>query len=51
LDEIEGVGVITRNKLLNHFGSVDHIKKASFEELSKLVGKKLAERILYELKK
>ncbi|MBA7671664.1 UvrABC system protein C [subsurface metagenome] len=51
LDEIEGVGPATRNKLLNHFGSVDDIKKASLEELSELVRKKLAETILKELNK
>ncbi|MFX1567187.1 MAG: excinuclease ABC subunit UvrC [Promethearchaeota archaeon] len=50
LDDIEGVGIITRNKLLNHFGSVDYLKKATFEELSEIVGKKLAERILKELR-
>ena len=42
LDEIEGVGPATRNKLLNHFGSVDDIKKASLEELSELVRKKIS---------
>lgn len=51
LDEIEGVGPATRNKLLNHFGSVDDIKKASLEELSELVRKKLAETILKKLNK
>jgi len=51
LDEIQGVGPITRNKLLNHFGSIDKIKKASSTELSEIVGKKLAERILEELNK
>ncbi|MFX1386185.1 MAG: excinuclease ABC subunit UvrC [Promethearchaeota archaeon] len=51
LDQIEGVGPITRNKLLNHFGSVNKIKKSSREELSQLVGNKLAEKILKELSK
>ncbi|MFX1280238.1 MAG: excinuclease ABC subunit UvrC [Promethearchaeota archaeon] len=49
LDDIEGVGPITRNKLLNHFGSVTNIKKASIEELSQIVSKKLALKILEEL--
>ncbi len=49
LDDIEGVGPITRNKLLNHFGSVDNLKKASIEELSKVVRKDLAKRILNRL--
>ena len=50
LDDIEGVGPITRNKLLNHFGSVTNIKKATIEELSQIVSKKLALKILEELK-
>ncbi len=50
LDDIEGVGPITRNKLLNHFGSVEKIKKASLEDISQLIGKKLAEKILEQLK-
>ena len=45
LDNIKGIGPATRNKLLKHFGSVENIKIASKEELSKLVGKKLAENI------
>jgi excinuclease ABC subunit C len=49
LDDIEGVGPISRNKLLNHFGSVDNIKKASLNEISQVVGKKLASVILKEL--
>ncbi|MFX1573234.1 MAG: excinuclease ABC subunit UvrC [Promethearchaeota archaeon] len=49
LDDIEGVGPVTRNKLLNHFGSVDNIKKASIEEMSQIIGKKLAEKILENL--
>lgn len=51
LDDIEGVGPITRNKLLNHFGSVANIKKATIEEISQIVGKKLAKLILEELNK
>jgi excinuclease ABC subunit C len=49
LDDIEGVGPVTRNKLLNHFGSVDKIKNASIEQLSQIVGEKLAEKILEKL--
>lgn len=51
LDDIEGVGIISRNKLLNHFGSVDNIKVASLNEISQVVGKKLASLILKELNK
>lgn len=46
LDDIDGVGPITRTKLLNKFGSVDNIKKTSLEALSLIVNKKLAEVIL-----
>ncbi|MHA2035421.1 MAG: excinuclease ABC subunit UvrC [Promethearchaeota archaeon] len=49
LDNIKGVGPISRNKLLNHFGSVNSIKKASLEEVSQLVGIKLAKKILNRL--
>jgi len=45
LDNIKGIGPATRNKLLKHFGSVENIKIASKEELSKIVGKELAENI------
>lgn len=51
LDDIKGVGPSTRNKLLKFFGSVEDIRKATFEELSKIVGKKLAKVILDELNK
>jgi excinuclease ABC subunit C len=50
LDDIKGIGPATRNKLLSHFGSVNSIKKASFEELSQIVGNKLAETIINDLK-
>lgn len=49
LDDIEGVGPVTRNKLLNHFGSVDKIRKAPLEEISKIIGEKLAKKIYEEL--
>ncbi|UCC20895.1 MAG: excinuclease ABC subunit UvrC [Promethearchaeota archaeon] len=49
LDGIDGVGPVTRNKLLNHFGSIDNIKKSTLEEISKIVGEKLAKKILEEL--
>ncbi|MFX0138332.1 MAG: excinuclease ABC subunit UvrC, partial [Candidatus Hodarchaeota archaeon] len=51
LDNIKGIGPATRNKLLKHFGSVDNIKKSSEEELSQIIGKKLAKIILGELNK
>lgn len=40
LEEIEGIGKNTAEKLLTHFKSVKRIKEASAEELSKLLNKK-----------
>lgn len=45
LDNIPGVGDKMRTKLLNKFGSVAKIKEVSVDDLGKIVGKKLAERI------
>ena len=39
LDQIAGVGPATRDKLLGHFKSLKRIKKASKENLSKVLGK------------
>jgi len=50
LDDIKGIGPITKNKLLTHFNSVDEIKKASLEELTTVVGTKLAKKLIEELK-
>ena len=46
---VKGVGPATRNKLLKHFGSVEGIKKASEQDISQIVGKKLAKMILQGL--
>ncbi|UCD00979.1 MAG: excinuclease ABC subunit UvrC [Promethearchaeota archaeon] len=51
LDKIKGIGPTTRNKLLTHFGSVDNIKKSSKDELSQVIGPKLAKIIIEELNK
>ncbi len=45
LDDIKGIGPVKRNHLLNHFKSIEGIKNASKEELSEIVGSKLAEQI------
>lgn len=47
LDEIEGIGPAKKKLLLTTFGSVEKIKKASIEELTKVKGitKELAEKI------
>ncbi|MFW9899150.1 MAG: excinuclease ABC subunit UvrC [Candidatus Thorarchaeota archaeon] len=50
LDNIKGIGPATRNKLLKHFGSVEGIKQASLDELVLIVGKKIAEILVKNLK-
>ena len=40
LEEIPGVGAVTRKKLLKKFGSVKGIEEASIEDLKELVGAK-----------
>lgn len=45
LEEIEGIGKQTAEKLLKHFKSVKKMNEASLEELSELIGPKLAARI------
>ncbi len=50
LDDIKGIGPATRNKLLTHFGSVEGVKNASLEELARVIGKKLAEILVNNLK-
>ncbi len=43
LDEIKGIGPSTKEILLKNYASVDDIRKASGEELAKLIGVKKAE--------
>lgn len=47
LDDVEGIGSKRKRDLLNHFGSVESIKDASIEDISKVSGinKKTAENI------
>lgn len=45
LTDIPGVGQKTAEKLLRAFGSVAGVKRASREDLEKIAGKKIAERI------
>lgn len=42
LDDIKGVGEVKKSALLKYFGSVENIKKASFEEICKAVDKRTA---------
>jgi excinuclease ABC subunit C len=46
LSEVPGVGPLTTQKLLREFGSVANIQRAGVEELSKVVSRKNAEKIL-----
>ncbi|MGI6781652.1 MAG: excinuclease ABC subunit UvrC [Acholeplasmataceae bacterium] len=51
LDGIKGIGVKRKEKLINHFGTVDAIRKASVDEIVKLgFNIKLAQKIKEELK-
>lgn len=45
LDDIPGIGPVTRKKLLRHFGSVRALSQASADEIAKAVGLKLANKI------
>ena len=51
LDDIEGIGKVKKKELLKTFGSVQNIKNAKIEELTKIKGinEKLAEKILEKL--
>ncbi|MGD0341507.1 MAG: excinuclease ABC subunit UvrC [Bacteroidales bacterium] len=43
LDEINGIGIKTKEILLKKIGSIEKIRKCSFRELEKLIGTKKAE--------
>ncbi len=45
LTSIEGIGESTATKLLKKFKSVKKVKEASLEEIEKIVGKSLAEKV------
>ncbi len=42
LDDIQGVGAVTKQKLLSHFQSVSRIKTATLDELQSVVGTRYA---------
>jgi excinuclease ABC subunit C len=48
LDQFKGLGIVRKNKLINHFGSIDKIKKAKTEELTEIdgIGEKTASALL-----
>lgn len=45
LDNIPGIGPKTKKKLISKYGSIEKIKEVSVDELSELVGDKLAKKI------
>ena len=46
LESIKGIGPVRKRKLIEHFKTIEDLKKASVEEIAKVVGsKKLAEEI------
>jgi len=45
LRQIEGIGVATEKKLISYFETYENIYNASYEELSKVVGKNIAKKI------
>lgn len=49
LEKIDGVGTKTRVKLLREFGSLKKIRETPVQELSKIVGEKLAQKIKQNL--
>ena len=53
LDQVSNIGSARKKALLNHFGSVEKIKSASLEDLSRVSGisKKIALKIKQELQK
>lgn len=48
---IKGVGPKTVQKLLTAFGSINEIKKKKIEEISEIVGKSIAEKVVESLNK
>lgn len=50
LDEIKGIGTITKYLLINHFKSVKRIQNASLDELEKIIGNSRASTIYTHFK-
>ncbi|HEX4922984.1 MAG TPA: excinuclease ABC subunit UvrC, partial [Bdellovibrionales bacterium] len=52
LDLVHGLGDVRKKKLLEHFGSVEDLKKASAEEIAKIEGfsTKLAQQVLDQIR-
>ena len=49
LDEIEGLGKVRRNKLLQHYQTLDEIKKATLNELAQIIPLNVAENLKAKL--
>ena len=51
LDDLSGIGIIRKKRLLRYFGSLEQIKRASIDDLSEVsgIGKGTAESIYQEL--
>jgi len=49
LDEIPGIGPKTKKALLDHFGSLDNIRKANSEDMEKIIGKDKAKILMENL--
>jgi excinuclease ABC subunit C len=46
LTDISGIGEKTAKALLSHFGSVEKVKKASYNDLFEVIGKAAAEKVM-----
>jgi excinuclease ABC subunit C len=53
LEKIPGIGKKRRLTLLKHFGNIEAIRNATFDEITKLKGfpKGIAENLLYALRR
>ncbi|MCA1757380.1 MAG: excinuclease ABC subunit UvrC [Bacteroidales bacterium] len=51
LDQIKGIGPVTREKLLKEFGSLEKIAAAPPEKIADLIGRSRSEKLLKQLRK
>ncbi len=49
LEEMDGIGKLTAQKLFKHFGTIKNMQEASLEELEKVLGKSKAKKFKLEL--
>ncbi len=50
LEDVDGIGPVTQKKLIRHFGSTRAILQASKEEITEIIGSKLATKLLEQIK-